>query len=250
MSRVIARNEWRRLFAQPLAWTLLAATLAVLAYFFLLTLQGFLGLMPKLAGMPSPPGVTDLVALPLARAIASIALIVAPLLGMRAIAGERQSGTLTLLQTSGTSAAGIVFGKFVALCGFFVVLIVLALAMPASLAIGTHLDWGRIATGALGLILFAAALSAIAIAASSFTRHAVVAAIVALSINLVLWMLDAGARHEGVSSSFINYLALPTHLEPFLGGIVASVDVVYFVLIVVVALTVAARRLDTERERG
>jgi ABC-2 type transport system permease protein len=250
MSRTIARNEWRRLFAQPLAWVLLAAVLAVLAYFFLLTLQGFLGLMPKLAGTPSAPGVTDLVALPLARAIASVLLIVAPLLGMRAIAGERQAGTLALLQSSGTSGAGIVLGKFAALCGFFVVLIALALAMPASLAVGTQLDWGRVATGALGLILFAAALGAIAIAASSFTRHAVVAAIVALAINLVLWMLDAGARHEGVSSSFINYLALPTHLEPFLRGIVATVDIVYFALIVAVALTLAVHRLDTERERG
>ncbi|MGH8091377.1 MAG: ABC transporter permease [Rudaea sp.] len=250
MSRVIARNEWRRLFAQPLAWALLAATLAVLAYFFLLTLQGFLGLSPKLAGMPSPPGVTDLVALPLMRAIASVLLIVAPLLGMRTIAGERQSGTLPLLQSSGTGGAGIVLGKFAALCGFFIVLIALALAMPASLAVGTQLDWARLATGALGLILFAAALTAIAIAASSFTRQAVVAAIAALAIGLVLWMLDAGARYEGVSSSFINYLALPTHLEPFLRGIVATVDIVYFTLIVVVALTLAARRLDAERERG
>lgn len=250
MSRVIARNEWRRLFAQPLAWTLLAATLAVLAYFFLLTLQGFLGLMPKLAGMPSPPGVTDLVALPLARAIASIALIVAPLLGMRAIAGERQSGTLTLLQTSGTSAAGIVFGKFVALCGFFVVLIVLALAMPASLAIGTHLDWGRLCASLIGLVLFAATLTAIAIAASAYCRQPVVAAGLALALNLVLWMLDAGARYEGVSSNFINYAALPTHLEPFLHGIVASVDVIYFALIIAVALILAARRLDADRERG
>jgi ABC-2 type transport system permease protein len=250
MSRVVARNEWRRLFAQPLAWVLLAATLAVLAYFFLLTLQGFLGLSPKLAGMPSPPGVTDLVALPLMRAIGSVLLLVAPLLGMRAIAGERQSGTLPLLQSSGTGGAGIVLGKFAALCGFFIVLIALALAMPASLAVGTQLDWGRLATGALGLILFAAALAAIAIAASSFTRQTVVAAIAALAIGLVLWMLDAGARYEGVSSSFINYLALPTHLEPFLRGIVATVDVVYFALIVTVALTLAARRLDAERERG
>jgi ABC-2 type transport system permease protein len=250
MSRVVARNEWRRLFAQPLAWVLLAATLAVLAYFFLLTLQGFLGLSPKLAGMPSPPGVTDLVALPLMRAIASVLLLVAPLLGMRAIAGERQSGTLPLLQSSGTGGAGIVLGKFAALCGFFIVLIVLALTMPASLAVGTQLDWGRLATGALGLILFAAALTAIAIAASSHARQPAVAAGLALALNLVLWMLDAGARYEGVSSSFINYLALPTHLEPFLRGIVATVDIVYFALIIAVALTLAARRHDAERERG
>lgn len=250
MSRVIARNEWRRLFAQPLAWVLLAATVAVLAYFFLLTLQGFLGLSPKLAGLPSAPGATDLVAQPLMRAVASVLLLVAPLLGMRAIAGERQSGTLALLQSSGVGATRIVLGKFIALCGFFAVLAALALAMPASLAIGTHLDWGRLGSGLFGLLLFAAALTAIAVAASSFTRQPAVAAGLALALNLVLWMLDAGARYEGVSSDFINYLALPTHLEPFLHGIVATVDIVYFVLLAAVALGLAVRRLNAERERG
>ncbi len=250
MSHVVARNEWRRLFVQPLAWTLLAATLAVLAYFFLLSLQGFLGLMPKLAGLASAPGVTDLVALPFMRAIASVLLLLVPLLGMRAIAGERQSCTLPLLQASGTGSAGIVLGKFIALTGFFVVLIVLALSMPASLSIGTHLDWGRLAAAAFGLVLFAAALVCIAIAASVFCRQPAVAAGLALALNLVLWMLDAGARYEGVSSNLINYLALPTHLEPFLHGIVASVDIVYFILVAAVALALAVRRLDSERRRG
>jgi len=68
---------------------LLAAVLGVLAYFFLLTLQGFLVLMPKIAGNPTAPGVTDLIALPLLRAIASVLLLVVPLLGMRAFAGDR-----------------------------------------------------------------------------------------------------------------------------------------------------------------
>ena len=56
-----------------------------------------------------------------------------------------------------------ILGKFIALCGFFAVLVVLALAMPASLAVGTHPDWGRLCSGLLGLLLFAAALTAIAI---------------------------------------------------------------------------------------
>jgi ABC-2 type transport system permease protein len=73
---------------------------------------------------------------------------------------------------------------------------------------------------------------------------------VALTLNLLLWMADAGARYEGVSSGFINYLALPTHLEPFLHGIVSSVDIVYFVLIAIIALSLATRRLGTLRTRG
>jgi ABC-2 type transport system permease protein len=93
-------------------------------------------------------------------------------------------------------------------------------------------------------------LIAIAVATASTTQSAPLAASVALIINLLLWMLDAGARYEGVSSTFINYLALPTHLEPFLHGIVSSIDVVYFLLIVVVALALAARRVSALRTRG
>ena len=250
MSLIVARNELRRIFLTPLAWVLLAAVLGVLGYFFLLALGAFLALMPKIAGMADAPGVTDLVVLPLLRATASLLLIVAPLLGMRAIAVDRQNGSLTLLLAAGVGDARIVIGKFVGLLAFAIVFIVLAAAMALSLDIGTSLDLGRIGAAALGLILFAAALIAIAVAASSMTQSAPLAASVALIVNLLLWMLDAGARYEGVSSTFVNYLALPTHLEPFLHGIVATVDVVYFVLIVVVALALAARRVSALRTRG
>lgn len=250
MMRAIARLEWKRLFAQPLAWTLLAAALGVLAYFFLLSLDAFLRLMPKLAGAADAPGIGDLVVLPLLRALASLLLLLTPLIGMRGIAAERQSGTLPLLLASGVGAARIVFGKFFGLFGFCALLIALALAMPLSLGAGTALDFGTVAAGALGLLLFAAALLAIAIAASAHTEQPVVGAVVALVLNLLLWMADAGARYEGVSSSFINYLALPTHLEPFLHGLVSTVDIAYFMLIAALALTLAARRLTASRLRG
>ena len=250
MSLVVARNELRRIFLTPLAWVLLAAVLGVLGYFFLLSLGAFLTLMPKIAGMADAPGVTDLVVLPLLRATASLLLIVAPLLGMRAIAADRQSGSLTLLLAAGVGDARIVIGKFLGLLAFAVVFIVLAAAMALSPDISTSLDLGRIAAAVLGLILFAAALIAIAVGCSSMTQSAPLAASVALVVNLLLWMLDAGARYEGVSSTFINYLALPTHLEPFLHGIVSSIDVMYFLLIVVVALALATRRVAALRTRS
>jgi len=248
MSLVIARNELRRLFVQPLAWALLAAVLGVLAYFFLLTLQGFLVLMPKIAGNAAAPGVTDLVALPLMRAIASVLLLVVPLLGMRTFAGDRAA--LPLLLTSGLSDARIVVGKYISLVVFFALLILVALAMPLSLEVGTALDLGRLAASAFGLMLFAAALAALALWASALAQQPAVAAGLALVLNLLLWMLDAGARYEGVTSEFVNYLALPTHLEPFLHGIVSTVDVVYFVLLAMVALALATRRLSASRVRG
>ena len=250
MSLIVARNELRRIFLTPLAWVLLAAVLGVLAYFFLLSLGAFLALMPKVAGMADAPGVTDLVVLPLLRATASLLLIVVPLVGMRAIASDRQNGSLTLLLAAGVGDARIVVGKFIGLVAFAITLIVVSMMMALSLDIGTSLDLGRIVAAAFGLILFAAALVAIAIAASATTQSAAAAASIALVVDLLLWMLDAGARYEGVSGTFINYLALPTHLEPFLHGIVSSVDVVYFLLIVIVALALAARRVAALRTRG
>lgn len=250
MIAVVARNELRRFFLTPLAWVLLAAVLAVLAYFFLVSLGAFFALMPKIAGMADAPGVTDLVVLPLLRAIASLLLVVVPLLGMRAIAADRQNGSLTLLQASGIGDARIVLGKYFGLLGFVIVFVLLAASMPLSLAAGTSLDLGRIVAAVAGLILFAAALTAIAIASSAMTQSAALAAAIALIANLMLWMLDAGARYEGVSTTFVNYLALPTHLEPFLHGIVSTVDIVYFLLITIVALTLAARRVGALRTRG
>ena len=250
MSAVVARNELRRFFLTPLAWVLLAAVLSVLAYFFLVALGAFFALMPKIAGMADAPGVTDLVVLPLLRAIASLLLVIVPLLGMRAIAADRQNGSLTLLQVSGIGDARIVLGKYLGLLTFVIVLVLLAMTMPLSLTVATSLDLGRILAATVGLILFAAALTAIAVMSSALTQSAALAAAIALIVSLVLWMVDAGARYEGISTTFVDYLALPTHLEPFLHGIVATVDIVYFLLIALVALTLATRRVGALRTRG
>ena len=250
MSAVVARNELRRFFLTPLAWVLLAAVLSVLAYFFLVALGAFFALMPKIAGMADAPGVTDLVVLPLLRAIASLLLVIVPLLGMRAIAADRQNGSLTLLQVSGIGDARIVLGKYLGLLTFVIVFVLLAMTMPLSLTVATSLDLGRILAATVGLILFAAALTAIAVMSSALTQSAALAAAIALIVSLVLWMVDAGARYEGISTSFVDYLALPTHLEPFLHGIVATVDIVYFLLIALVALTLATRRVGALRTRG
>ena len=70
-----------------------------------------------------------------------------------------------------------------------------------------------------------------------------------MAITTLLSVIDAGARYEGVTNDAINYLALPTHLEPFFNGIVASVDAAYFLLLALLALALAVRRLDGLRSR-
>jgi ABC-2 type transport system permease protein len=246
----IARHDLRRMAVSAWPWLLAAGVLALLAYYYLLALDAFLALAPKLAGRTDAPGVTDLVALPVLRSLGSLFGFLIPLLGMRAIAGERRQHSLALLLSAGIGDASIVLGKWLALWMLALLLIVLASAMPLALGGATALDYGKLASACLGLALQAAALAAIAVYASSLTEQPAFAGALAIALNLLLTTVDAGARMQGVDNGLINYLALPTHLEPFLRGIVASVDIGYFVLLVVLALGLATRRLDALRSLG
>ena len=247
VAALIARHEWRRLAVQPFAWMLAAIVIALMAWQYLLALEAFLQLAPKLGGLKDAPGVTDLVAIPLLRSFSNLLMLLVPLITMRAIAGERRQQSLALLLAGGVGNVRIVIGKFFGAYGFVIVLIVLVAAMPLALALGTSLDFGRLFAAIIGLVLFAGALTAIGVLCSAWTPQPALAAAAAFAITSLLAIIDAGARLQGIDNTGINYLALPTHIEPFFRGLVASVDIVYFLLIVVVALAFAARRLDRLR---
>lgn len=244
---LLARHEWRRLAMQPFAWTLAAIVVALMAWQFLLSIQTYLDVAPKLGGLRDAPGATDLVALPLLRGFSNLLLLLVPLITMRAIAGERRAATLPLLLAAGIGDTRIVLGKFLGAWGYVLALTALVAMMPLSLAAGTTPDLGKLAAALCGLALFSAALTAIGVLASTLAAQPALAAAAAIAINALLAMVDAGARAQGVTNGGINYLALPTHLEPFFQGIVASVDIVYFLLIVAVALALAVRRLGMLR---
>jgi ABC-2 type transport system permease protein len=244
---LIARHEWRRLFVQPFAWALAAVVVAMTAWLYLLSLETFLQLAPKLGGLKDAPGVTDLVVVPLLRSFSNLLILLVPLITMRTIAGERRAQSLSLLLAAGVGNVRIALGKFFGAFGFVLLIVVLVLLMPLALELGTSLDLGRLAAAALGVCLFAAALTAIGVLCSAWTSQPALAAAGAFAITSLLSIVDAGARVQGIENSGINYLALPTHVEPFFRGFVSSVDIVYFLLIVVVALAFTARRLDRLR---
>lgn len=247
---LLARHEWRRLAAQPFAWILAAVVLALMSWQFLLALQAYLEISPRLGGLKDAPGVTDLVAVPLLHSLANVLAFVVPLLTMRMIAGERRAGTLPLLLASGLSPTRIVLGKYLAVLGWLALWLALALAMPLSLAHGTTLDWGKLAAAALGLALLLALLAAIGLACSTFASHPAIAATASLVITLTLCCVNLGAQAAGVDNGAIHWLALGTHLEPLLRGLVATDDVLWFVLLAALALALAIRRLGSDRERG
>ena len=64
MILTIARRELRGLFLSPLAWTILAVVVVILAYMFFTQIELFMELQPRLAAMPAPPGITEIIVAP------------------------------------------------------------------------------------------------------------------------------------------------------------------------------------------
>lgn len=245
----VTRLELRRLFVRPLAWVLAALTLAWLAWSYTLLLGSFLAEQVHLAALPDGPGFTDMVTVPLLAQLVELAFLVVPLLTMSALAGERRGGTLPLLFSAGIPASRIVLGKYLAILVWLLLWLALTLAMPLALSHAIRLDWGKLAAATLGLVLLFAALAALGIACSAFASHQALAAAAALVLTLLLWTLNQGAQMAGINGGAINWLAMNTHLRPLMHGLVSSVDLLWFVLLTLVALALATRRVVAEKER-
>ncbi len=240
MTGVIASRELGHLLRSPLAWLLLGVLQLLLAWLFLLQLEGFVTVQSRLATLDAAPGLTDLVAAPLMGSAATLFLLVAPMLGMGALAGERQGGTLPLLLASPLTPAQIVLGKYLGLFAFLLLATALTLLMPLALLAGGRLDGGKLAAATLGLTLASAAFAAIALWVSSLADTPLTAALGGFGLLLLLWLLGLGG---GTNGGMLHWLSLQSHLTPFLQGVVRLSDLVYYLALTAAALLLAIHRL-------
>ena len=243
----IAARELKSLFLSPLAWAILAVVQLILAYIFLVSVDQFLEVQPRLVGMADAPGVTDIIAAPLFGTAAVVLLLVAPLLTMRLVSEEHRNRTLSLLLSAPVSMTEIILGKYLGILLFLLVMLGMLALMPLSLLIGGSLDFGKLGAGLLGLGLLLAAFAAAGLFMSTLTTQPTVAAISTFGLLLLLWIIDwtSGARAE--VSGILSYMSLTRHYEPMLKGMINSVDIAYYLLFIITFLVLSVRRLDAER---
>jgi ABC-2 type transport system permease protein len=249
----IAAKELKALFASPLAWVVLTCAQVLLGYSFLRRLDDFLQVESRLTRMASPPGVTELVAVPTFATAAALLLFAVPLLGMRLIAEERRNQTMVFLMSAPVSITEIVLGKFVGLIAFLALIIAMVALMPLTLAGGAALDYGLLASLALGLALLAAAFSAVSLYVSSLTAHPLVAAIGAFGLLLGLLLMGETAgeslrsRNWHVPAALAQVLSPLRNFEPLGKGIVDTYAVACLLLLTAAFLALAIRQLDARR---
>jgi ABC-2 type transport system permease protein len=247
MILTLAHKELRGLFSSPLAWIVLAVLQLILAWVFLMRLDSFLELQPRLAQLANAPGASEIVIAPLFSAAAVVLMMATPLLSMRLIAEERRNQTMTLLVSAPISMTQIVLGKFLGLVLFLLVPVLMAAAMSAVLSAGGEIDFGLLLANAFGLALLLATFAAAGLFASSLTNQPIVAAVLTLGLLLGSWLASLANPDP---ASLVQMLSVTRRFESFNAGMIDSADLAWHALAIALFLVLTIRRLDRDRLVG
>jgi len=229
---LIARRELASYFTSPIAYAVTAVFLVIVGYFF-----GLILYYSREATMRY-----------LFYNVTTFLLLIGPALTMRLLAEEHKAGTIELLLTSPVRDGEVVVGKFLAALVLWALMLALTLVYPLLLKLFGNPDPGPIASGYLGLLLAGGAVLALGVVASSLTSNQVIAALVAFGLSLMLWLTDAvQGLVSGPVGSFFSYLSMSLHFDDFPKGVIDTKDVAFFLTIMVAALFVATRILETRR---
>ena len=221
-------KEEMAIFTSPIAYVVLAVFLLIMGYTFTLTL--FVTHAPTLVHIFFQ--------------IYVLLLLTVPITTMRLVAEERRLRTIELLLAAPVSEIAVVFAKYLASLSLVVVMLALSGAFALALAVFGHPDWGPVWSGYAGLFLLGAALVAVGLFTSSLVSNQVVAALLSLSLFLLLWIIDHfGWLLPDPFDAFVVNLSLLVHFHPFATGSLFLSDAGYFIGAALLGLFLSVRAL-------
>lgn len=225
---ILLMKEEKALFSSPIAYAAIAVFLLIMGYSFCLTL--FISHAPTLVHLFFQ--------------MFALFLLTVPIITMRLVAEERKLRTIELLLTSPVTETQIVLAKFAASMSLLLLMLALSLTYPIVLALYGDPDWGPIFSGYIGLALMAGALAAFGLFASTLTANQIIAALLSLSVFLVLWIIDDfGYLLPDPVDAFIVSLSLSGHFKPFATGSLYLSDVAFYISATLLSLFLSIRAL-------
>ncbi len=251
----IAGKELRSYFVSPIAYVVLTGFLLLGGWFFFNLLARFNFLLSIYSAMRNPEAQTrlnlnDFVIAPLLHNLSVVLVILVPVITMRSFAEEKRSGTYELLMTSPLSITEIVAGKFLGSVAFLLIMIGLTAIYPIILMAYGNPELGVVLGGYLGLLLLATAFVAVGVLTSSFTENQIIAAVSCLVSLLLLYIIAWPADNAGETvGALLRYVSLTEHFAQMVKGIIDSKDLVYFATVIVLALFLTHRSVESIRWR-
>ncbi|PYR96419.1 MAG: ABC transporter [Acidobacteria bacterium] len=253
----IVERELRAYFTSPIAYVVLTIFVFLSGLFFRSILAQVLqmGLMSQLQAQQLGPRAMDMPGM-ITRGFLStmsvILLFVMPMLTMGLFSEEKKRGTIELLLTSPVTDLQVVLGKFFAAVAFFVILLLTTWIPTGFLYWYSSPASGPILTAYLGLLLYGLALMAIGLFISTLTENQIIAAVVSFGIVMVLWLVDVFANSVDSSNgkAVLTYLSVLNHLDDFMKGVLSTSHIIFYLSLMLIALFLTYRSIDSLRWRG
>jgi|HubBroStandDraft_5_1064220.scaffolds.fasta_scaffold132605_2 ABC-2 type transport system permease protein len=182
----------------------------------------------------------------------ALALLVIPLITMRALAEEKRSGTIELLITLPVTDADVILGKYFAALAMAAILLLATLIYPIAMFVWPwhlgSLDWGPVWSGYVGLFLFSTAGIALGLLFSSLTESQIIAFFVTAFLLTFLQIVGALVQFlPGVLGDSIAFVSFSSRYEPFARGLIDTRAIIYFLSIAVLCLLIAFRSLESRK---
>ncbi len=179
-----------------------------------------------------------------------ILLLLIPSITMRSFADEFKAGTYEILQTRPLSRAQIIAGKY-----FGSLIVVVIALLPTiiyifsiqELSSNEGIDIGATIGSYIGLFFLASVFTAIGICASSFTTNSVVAFISSLiGCVLLYYGFNAISKLPGLNGGldyYVEMAGIDFHYRSISRGLIDTRDVIYFLSVFFLFLTITNRNL-------
>ena len=173
-----------------------------------------------------------------------------PLLTMGLMSRELSSGSIKLLYSSPVTNKQIVLGKYLAmmLYGLLLMAILSIFVIYSAFAIKSF-DFICVLAGLLGLYLLTCAYSAIGLFMSSLTSYQVVSAMGTLAILAALSLVRGVWQDMEVVRDITFWLSINGRADEFVNGLICSEDVLYFIIVSALFLTLTILRLQVIRQK-
>ncbi len=178
-----------------------------------------------------------------------VTAVTSVLLTMRLVAEERQTGTLTLLDSCPLRPWQVIGGKYTAAMGVLLFMIASTIFMPALVMVNGKVSGGQLFAGYLGLALVAAACAAIGTFFSSISRSQLVAGfltLVVVGVFVLAWLL-AKISDPPLQDIFSYIGFYDRHFASFGKGQINTEDIVFFVSIAFGFLMLSTRFMAARR---
>lgn len=172
-----------------------------------------------------------------------------PLLTMGLMSRELNSGSIKLLFSSPVTNQQIILGKFLAMAAYsFLLVLVLLGVMLIGIVSIEAMDIQFVLGGILGLYILACAYSAIGLFMSSLTPYQVVAAISTLAVFAALDFVGTVGQSIDFVRDITYWVSIADRADNFMSGLISSKDLIYFILIICLFLTLSIMRLNSGRK--